>query len=267
MKELKDAPRKTINKQLWTDIILLTICWLTISPLMLSVYNHEKYLKKWGIFLAILISPLSLFMLEFLIEGVDLGIEVINILNESQIPTIKQSTDPWSVWHAELIVVLIQAACGMILLGVSKCTGWNYNEASVYICEYFTPLSCTFIALIVALIILSKFGKMDKYGKRLSLIPLSVEIYMAWHNVQIYLEHKATYAGMSIDNISQTSHDSLRQIGEHTLTPLLLANTYDYILPLIIILLTGFIAKIIYNRRRKIPAPPLPQESQIACDK
>lgn len=107
---------------------------------------------------------------------------------------------------------------------------------------------------------------MDKYGKRLSLIPLSAEIYLTWHNVQIYPQRKATYAGMSTDSIFQTSRDSLIQMAERT-TPYILANTYVYILPLIIILLTGFIAKIIYNRRRKIPAPTLPQESQIACDK
>ncbi|MDE6447832.1 MAG: hypothetical protein K2L35_05890 [Muribaculaceae bacterium] len=264
MNELKDAHRKTINKQLVTDIILLTIFWLTISPLMLTVYNNKKYLKKWAIILAIIISPLSLFVLPFLIVGVDLGIEVINILNESQTPVDNQSTDPWLVSIAQVIVILIQAACDMIVIGVAKCTGWNINETAVYICEYFAPLSCTFIALIVALIILSKFGKMDKYGKCLSLIPLSVEIYQAWHHVQIYLAHKATYAGMSIDSIFQTSKDSLIQMAVHHY---ILANTYDYILPMIIILLTGFIAKIIYNRRRKIPAPCHPQESQIACDK
>lgn len=267
MKELKDAPRKTINKQLVTDIILLTICWLTISPLMLSVYNHEKYLKKWVIFLAILISPLSLYVLVLLIGGGELGIGLINIINESQIPEIKQSTDNWLVLFAELVALPIHIVCGMIIIVVAKCTGWNWNEASAYVGEYFAPLSYTFIALIVALIILSKFRKMDKYGKRLSLIPLSAEIYLAWHNVQIYLEHKATYAGMSLDSIFQTSRDSLIQMAERTQTPYILANTYVYILPLIIILLTGFIAKIIYNRRRKIPVPCPPQASQIACDK
>lgn len=272
MKKLKDSDRKIrINNRQVVDIILLMICWWTISPLMLAINRNKKYLNKWVIWIAIIASPFSLNVLSVLmlpLLGIGIGIDCLRnigyVVNLNQFPELTQFSDNNMVLFVELVAVPLYAICVVILFGVMALTGWNYREVSVYVCEYFEPLSCTLVALAVSIIILNKLAKMDKYGKLLSLLPLFVEIYMAWDNVQIYLERKAAYTGMSIDSIFRYVVNYLMQMAERTHTNYVLANMYVYILPMTIILLTGLMARFIYKRRR-IPSLSRSQEPEIVC--
>ena len=270
MKELKDSDRKIIDRKV-VDIVLLIICWLTISPLMLLINRNEKYMKKWAMWLAIVASPFTLNVMSILLlpmVGISICVDLLRnigyVVNLSAFPEMTQFADNNAVIFAELLAMPVYAVCVVILFGVMALTGWNYKEASVYVCEYFEPLSCTVVALAVAIIILNKFTKMDKYGKLLSLIPLITELYMAWHNVQIYLERKATYSDMNIDGIFSYVVDYLLQMAERTHTHYILANMYVYILPMMTILLTGLIARLIY-RWRKIRVLTGSHESDIVC--
>ncbi|MDE5903166.1 MAG: hypothetical protein K2H21_08125 [Muribaculaceae bacterium] len=256
LKELKDSDSRIINRKV-VDIVLLIICWSTISPLMLLINRDEKYMKKWVMWLAIAASPFTfnvLAVLMFPIIGISLFVDLLKdsgyVVNLSSFPELTQFSDNNMVLFAELVALPVYAVCVVILFVVMMFTGWNYREASVYVCEYFEPWACVFVALAVAIIILSKFAKMDKCGKLLSLLPLTVEVYMAWNSIQTYFERKATYSGMGIDTIFNYVVDYLMQMAESSQTNYILANMYVYILPMMTILLTGLAARFIYRRRR-----------------
>lgn len=258
MKELKDSDRKLIDRKV-VDIILMILCWLTISPLLLVINRNERYMKNWVMWLLIIFSTFSFHVLSLVLLpllGIPIAMDFMNNpqdfikLNEFEARTMTQYADNDLVILAEVMTLPIYAVCVVILLIVMPFTGWNYHEASVYICEYFEPLACTFVALAIAVIILCKLAKMDKYGRILSLLPLAAELYMAWMNVQIYFERKAAYAGMSIDQIFYQVVEYLRAMAERTHTHYVLTNMYVYILPMALILLIGLAARIIYRYRR-----------------
>lgn len=161
-------------------------------------------------------------------------------------PVLQQFGHSKPVLFLQSMFLPVYAVCVAVLFMAMGVTGWNYKEASVYICEYFEPLSCAAVALVIALIILYKLPKMNVRGRIISMIPLAVELFMIRQNVNIYFERKATYAGMSINEIFRYVVDYL----------LAMANMYVYILPMLIILIMGYIARVIYNRNRKVKTAP-----------
>lgn len=260
MKELKDkTPEEKVLDRKVVDIILLIVCLWTISPLMLAINKDEKYLKKWVMWLLIVISPMALnilFLLLLPVMGVAIGLDILRsigyVVNLDAYPELTQFGDNNLALFLELMCLPVYAVCVVILFGTMAVTGWNYKEASVYVCEYFEPLSCAAAALVIALIILGKMPKMNARGRLISMIPLAVEIFMIWQNVNIYFERKATYAGMSINEIFRYVVDYLMTMAKNTQTNYVLANMYVYILPMLIILGVGFAARVIYKRNRNL---------------
>ncbi|MDE5663302.1 MAG: hypothetical protein K2I37_04630 [Muribaculaceae bacterium] len=247
----------------FVDVILLIVFWSTISPLMLAVNRNEKYMKKWVMWLLIVFSPTTLNILTLLIlpgSVMDVFINMIQkwgyAVNTEMSPVLQQFGHSKLVLFLQSMFLPVYAVCVAVLLVAMGVTGWNYNEASVYICEYFEPLSCAAVALVIALIILCKLPKMNVRGRIISMIPLAVELFMIRQNVNIYFERKATYAGMSINEIFRYVVDYLLTMARDTDTNYVLANMYVYILPMLIILIVGYIARIIYNRNRKVKTAP-----------
>lgn len=247
----------------FVDVILLIVFWSTISPLMLAVNRNEKYMKKWVMWLLIVFSPTTLNILTLLILPGSVMDFFINILqkwgyavNTEMNPVLQQFGHSKLVLFLQSMSLPVYAVCVAVLFAAMGVTGWNYKEASVYICEYFAPLSCAAVALVIALIILYKLPKMNVRGRIISMIPLAVELFMIRQNVNIYFERKATYAGMSINEIFYYVVEYLRAMGRDTHTNYVLANMYVYILPMLIILIVGYIARVIYNRNRKVKTAP-----------
>ncbi len=262
MKGLKDkTPEERVINRKTVDVILLIVCWLTISPLMLAINKDEKYMKKWVMWLLIVISPITLNILSLLllpVLGIAIGIDILRdigyVVNLVAYPELTQFSDNNLVLFLELIFLPIYVVCVVILFGVMAVIGWNYKEASVYVCEYFEPLSCAAVALAIAFIILGKLPKMNTRGRIISMIPLAAEFFMIWQNVNIYFERKATYAGMGINEIFSYVVDYLMTMAKNTHTNYVLANMYVYILPMLIILCVGFAARVVYKKNRN-PEP------------
>lgn len=252
MKESKERDNKMTGKSV-VDVVLLIISWLTISPLMLVINRHEKYLKRWVMWVLIVISPLT-FNIVLLCDALLLMVPVygglVHGVNLSGFPELTQFSDNGIVLLIEFIALPVYAVCVMILFGVMLLTGWSYKEASVYVCEYFQPLICAFVALSIIILILCKLTRMNIYGRLLSLIPLFAEIYFIWQNVQVYFERKALYTGMSNDAIFKYVVDYLIEMAKRSHTNYILANMYVYILPMLMILAVGFAGKLIYNKTR-----------------
>ncbi len=252
------------NRHMTRDIILMILAWSTISPLIMLINRNERYFKKWVMWLIILVSPFASYLLILLlisIVGMAWIVECIgyaatlgdlnSVLNTSAYPELTQFSNNPAVLFLELLCLPIYAICVGILYVTMQFTGWSYRTASVYICEYATPLFCAACALGILILIVSKLSKMRNTGRCLIALPMLAEAYMLYDCIHTYIVRKALYAGMSNDAIFKYVVDYLIKMGERSHTNYVLANMYVYILPFLLILIIGLIGLIIYRFTKK----------------
>ena len=83
------------------------------------------------------------------------------------------------------------------------------------------------------------------------MLPLLLEIYMAYYNYCVFFKRIATYKGWTINGIFDYVVRKLIALGDATGTNYITANIIVYILPLTIILICGYIGWVIYTVNRK----------------
>lgn len=236
------------------DITLMILCWLTVSPLMAIPNNRYTYLNRKIQILLTIFSPFTwgIITFTFLIIGVPVLVEHI----PSFAATIRSFPEftgalvtPGSWWQTLLVVYFlpVYSFCVIVLFVSISLTGWTYREASVYICEYFEPWVCIAAALIIITTIIVKMRRMNLTGKLLSLIPLGLEIVAVICNFRVFRNRMITYSELSINQIFDTAVKMLVTLGEKTHTNYITANIIVYIMPVIAILLIGYIAWIIFT--------------------
>ncbi|MBD5357001.1 MAG: hypothetical protein HDR88_08380 [Bacteroides sp.] len=237
------------------DTILVITTWLVFSPLLLLVRKKVNWSTKGGLWILILFSPFILYILALFVVGVFFisdNIQLYNgYFNANMYPELTQFSRNPFILLLEMLCLPIYAICVAVLFGVMWFTDWSYKAASVYVCEYMAPIICAATAIILIIIMLTKLWKINHYGRLLMLLPISIEAYMVYNSIMTYLERKVTYTGMTIEAIFNYVVNYLIKMGRDSHTNYILANMYVYILPLIIILITGYAGKRIYKNTKR----------------
>ncbi|MDE6409362.1 MAG: hypothetical protein K2K81_03840 [Muribaculaceae bacterium] len=240
------------------DITLLILFWLTVSPLMLTVNSRKKYLKGGTMIWLIIFSPLAWTILSglFLLFGLPLLTQMFpgvkSMLNS--FPELNFTfNNPFSLQRLFLVSYFlpIYALCVGVLYAAMAFTGWSYREASVYICEYFEPWFCAFVAIWIIVWLVACMKKLNTKGKLLSAVLIMFEAYLAGHNAGIFFNRFTHYKGMSIDAIFKYVVEYLISLGEKTGTDYVTANIIVYIFPLMAILLGAYLGWVIHTLTKK----------------
>lgn len=231
------------------DITLIILAWLTISPLLMLPNKKGKYLKRRQAILLSVISPFTwtiLFSL-FLAFGISHFPSLMSKFNSfPEFSTIINSPDKWGQIILISYFLPVYTVCVLVLFLAMAITGWSYIEASVYICEYCEPVICILTAFILATYMMNRLWKMSTKGGLLILIPFGMEGILCLINMMILLWRIAEYQWMDINEIFDSVVIKLIDLGNSTHTNYIVANMIVYLLPMILILVVGFIGWAIY---------------------
>lgn len=239
------------------DMTLIILCWLTIAPLMSALNRYETYFSRKQLIWLTIFSPFtwSLFTILFLV----LGVPIIS----SNFPSLAHKLDSFPEfihvfdspggWLQFLLVIYllpVYSFCVLFLLLSVALTGYSYITVSVYICEYFQPWFCIGVAIFVVMLSILNMKRMNLVGKFLSVVPILLELIMAYSNYYIFRSRVILYRGMDDSQIFHTVVKTLVAIGDDTHTNYITANVILYILPLVAVLAVGFLAWVIYTVTR-----------------
>ena len=232
-----------------SDYLFLTICWLTVSPVLLIVNRHERYMNQTTARLMVIFSFFSLAILfSFipLIMGSDNFHELIaGVIPSAYSHIIDLSTNP-VILFMEISGMPVYALCVAFLYVTMFFTGWSYREASVYVCEYFAPLFCVLLATVIIIIMALNLRKSPMKAKLWIWVLIGAEAVMGIYSLQTFISRRTLYSDMSIDGIFDYVVAYLMRLGSETHTNYVVANMIVYILPLTMILLLGLVGRIIY---------------------
>ena len=92
---------------------------------------------------------------------------------------------------------------------------------------------------------------MNTLGKCLSVVPVLLELAMIYFNFSMFMFRVISYGDMNNRQIFDVVVKMLIALGEETHTNYITANIIVYILPLVAILLIGYIGWIIYTVNKK----------------
>lgn len=243
------------------DVTLMIICWLTFSPVMSVPNRYYTYLSRRVLNWLILFSPFTWGIMTYLFLVI--GVPVLSYHVPSFAATLQSFpeftgafTSPGGWWQMLLVAYFlpVYSFCVVVIFLSMGITGWNYREASVYICEYFEPWFCIGVAVALILVVVMRMKKMNLIGKMLSLIPIGLESILIVYNFGVFRHRVATYAGLNIDRIFNTAVKMLISLGERTHINYITANIIIYILPLVATLLVGYLGWVVYtlNRNHKL---------------
>lgn len=240
------------------NVTLLILAWLTVSPLMIPVNRKGSYLSKKALVWLILLSPFVWCVLSVLFLVV--GVPVISSISPSfgqtltSFPEFTGALDgSGDFWQLALIIYFLPlySFCVLVLFIAMAFTGWSYITASVYICEYFQPWFCIGVACLIIWRIARSWRGMTAQGRWLTVLPIFGEMALAVFSFLVFRNRIVTYENMSHSQIFSTAVDMLLTLGETTHTNYITANIIVYILPLVLILLTGYLGWLIYTVNRK----------------
>ena len=249
------------------DVSIIALCWLTISPLMWIIRSKSDCIKKRSLVWLTVISPFTWGVLTFLF--LVFGVPVLTAHSPVFASMIRSfpeftgaltSAGNWSQLLLISYLLPVYSFCVVFLFATMAFTGWSYREASVQVCEYFEPWFCIIVALSIVILIFARWRKTDFAGKTISLVPVILECLMALFNFDLYRMRVENYEGMTTNQIFDYAVRMLIDLGTITGTNYITANVIVYILPLVAILLIGYLAWVILtvNRRPDIAILPPP---------
>ncbi|MDE6028145.1 MAG: hypothetical protein K2G23_08745 [Muribaculaceae bacterium] len=240
------------------DMTLIILCWFTVSPLMWLVNRDKAYLKKKAMVWLTIFSPFTwgILALLFLLVGIPVLANLFPsfALKVNSFPEFTGSLDgSGGFWQTLLTIYFlpVYSFCVLALFISMAFTGWSYVTASVYICEYFQPWFCIGVAGVVILRVAYHLGKMNILGQCLSVILVLLELTMIYFNFSMFMFRVISYGDMNNRQIFDVVVKMLIALGEETHTNYITANIIVYILPLVAILLIGYIGWIIYTVNKK----------------
>lgn len=162
------------------------------------------------------------------------------------------------VFLVSVIGLPIYAACVVILLGLGAIFGWNYVDASVYICEYVQPWITALVALMLSIRAIKKITNYCRTKSKVSAMTLVgfciIYVCTIIFCITEYFSRISTYKGMDNHQIFDYVVNKLNLMGasypsgkfsilneESISYGYIMANMEVYILPISIVLLCGFI--------------------------
>ncbi len=229
--------------------IMAVIVWYVFSPLLVLFRKKAKWMTTKRMWLLILFSPFVQSIICLVVLLVYFILYASGSLNG--FTEFTQFSKKPDVIYLEMLCVPIYAICVVVLFVVMWISGWTYQTASVYVCEYAAPIISALVALSILIIMITHLCKLSKKGRLLMLLPISIELYMVFDNIMTYIHRRIAYKDMSIDGIFNYVVDYLLEMAREDHTNYILANMKVYILPLYIILITGYIGKVIYRRTKQ----------------